>query len=54
MSIAAVVRSPTQAPFTRNVTATLSPSRDTPVTWPTVTPAIRTSLPGCSPAASAK
>ena len=53
MSIAAVVRSPSHAFLTSNVTATLLPSSETPVTEPTLTPAILTSFPGCSPAASA-
>ena len=52
--MAAVLSSPTQAPLTLNVTATLSPASETPVTWPTMTPATRTSFPACSPAASAK
>ena len=52
--MAAVVWLPTQAPFTLKVTATLLPASEMPVTWPTTTPATRTSLPGCSPASSAK
>jgi hypothetical protein len=52
--IAAVVVLPSQAPFSWNVTATLLPSSDTPVTWPTTIPATRTSLPGRRPPASAK
>src|SRR5260221_8381169 len=54
ISIPAVDLLPTHSLRTRKVTATLLPSSVTPVTLPTVTPAIRTSLPGCSPAASAK
>ena len=52
--MAALVSLPTQVPFTLKLTATLLPASETPVTWPTVTPATRTSLPACSPAASAK
>ncbi len=52
--IAALVWLPTQVPFTLKLTATLFPASATPVTWPTVTPATRTSLPAASPASSAK
>jgi hypothetical protein len=52
--MAALVWLPTQAFFTRNVTATLLPASEMPVTWPTMTPATRTSLPACKPASSAK
>lgn len=48
----AAVSFPTQASWTLNDTITRSPSRSTPVTLPTFTPAIRTSLVGLRPAAS--
>lgn len=54
MAMAAVERSPTQASPTSNVTLTLAPSRETSVTLPTLTPAMRTSSPVSSPAASEK
>ncbi|SCD68448.1 hypothetical protein GA0115246_1045710 [Streptomyces sp. SolWspMP-sol7th] len=56
MAMAAVVRSPIHvcAPRTRKATFTRSPSRPTEVTSPTLTPAIRTSSPSSSPAASLK
>ena len=50
----AVLASPTHAFLTLNETSTRSPASDTPVTRPTVTPAIRTGLPGWRPAASVK
>jgi len=54
MAMAAVVRSPSQASSTSKVTFTLAPSSATPVTLPTLTPAMRTSSPSPSPAASEK
>ena len=54
MSMATVLASPIQAFLTLNETSTRSPASETPVTRPTVTPATRTGLPGCRPAASVK
>ena len=50
--IAAPVVSPSHAPFTRNEISTRSPRSFMSETRPTLTPAIRTSLPWNSPAAS--
>lgn len=54
MAMAAVLESPTQAPLTLKDTFTLAPSSETAFTWPTLTPAIRTSSPGLIPADSVK
>lgn len=54
MAMATVLESPTQAPLTLKDTFTLAPSSATAFTWPTRTPAIRTSSPGLSPADSVK
>lgn len=53
-AMAAVLRSPIQASSTSKDTFTLAPSSATPVTWPTFTPAMRTSSPSSRPAASVK
>ncbi|CAM5719071.1 hypothetical protein SALBM217S_01027 [Streptomyces griseoloalbus] len=53
-AMAAVVRSPIQASSTVKETFTSGPSSATPVTLPTLTPAMRTSSPSSRPAASVK
>ncbi len=54
MAMPTVEESPIQASFTRKSTRTFAPSRETPVTSPTFTPAMRTSSPSSSPADSVK
>ncbi len=52
MAMPTVEESPIHASFTRKSTRTLGPSSETPVTSPTLTPAMRTSSPSSRPADS--